>query len=246
MKLRAVLIAALVLAGAALCVRLGVWQLGRWRAKQALNARLRAAAALPPLEAKGASPPWTAVRGRYLAIAGRYDERHQVVIGGHLHEDVPGVEVVTPLVLEDGSAVLVDRGWIPVAVAGPVSLAPYAEPGPHRVVGYPESLIAGRGGPRLAARVTDSGTVYWSRALDLDTLAARLPYRLAAYALRQAPGPGVPARPERSRPEPLDEGMHLGYAIQWFSFAAILLGGSLWLAWQRPRRPAAGGISPPP
>ena len=242
MRLRALLLAALVLGGTLLCARLGLWQLSRWRYKQGLNARLRAAERVAPLSAGGA-PPLAAVRGRYLALQGRYDERHQIVIGGHVRGDVPGVEVITPLVLADGSAVLVNRGWIPAAVAGPVSLAPFAEPGPQRVVGYPESLAAGRRGPPLAVRTTADGTVFWGRDLDLDTLSARLPYRLAPYALRQAPGAGVPARPARARPEPLDEGMHLGYAIQWFCFGAILLGGSIALAWQRRRR---SPISAPP
>jgi len=239
-KLRGALAAMLVLAGVALCARLGLWQLSRWHQKQALNARLRAAERMPPLEV-ATPPPYAAVRGRYLEMRGRFDEGHQVVIGGHVREDTPGVEVITPLVLADGSAVLVDRGWIPVAVAGPVSLAPYAEPGERRVIGYPESLATGRRGPPLVARATPGGEVFWSRDLDLDSLAARLPYRLVSYALRQAPGAGVPARPLRARPEPLDEGMHLGYAIQWFSFGSILLGGSLWLAWQRRRAAAAPG-----
>ena len=245
MKLRALLFAALVIAGVALCVRLGFWQLSRWHFKRALNARLVEAEHAPPLRARRA-PPFAQVRGRYLELPGSYDERHQIVIGGHLHQDVPGIEVITPLVLEDGSAVLVNRGWVPVAVAGPVSLAPYDEPGPQRVVGYPESLLTGRRGPPLAVRTTATGTVYWSRELDLDTLAARLPYGLAPYVLRQAPGPGVPARPLRSRPEPWDEGMHLGYAIQWFSIALIVLVGSIWLAWARRRSSARTPISPPP
>ena len=212
----------------------------------ALALALEAGEHQPPL-ASDHAPPFAAIRGRYVALAGRYDESRQVVIGGHVNQDTPGVEVVTPLVLDDGTAVLVDRGWIPVAEAGPVSLEPYSEPGAHRVIGYPESLATGRPSPPLAVRNWPKGTVYWGRDLDLDTLAARLPYRLAPYALRQAPGPGVPARPARSRPEPLDEGMHLGYAIQWFSFAVILLGGSAALAWQRrPREADSPNLPPPP
>lgn len=245
MKLRAVLVAALVLAGAALCARLGLWQLSRWHWKQAMNARLREAERLPPLSSEHA-PPFATVRGRYLALEGRYDERHQVVIGGHVREDAPGVEVVTPLVLADDTAVLVDRGWIPVTEAGPVSLEPYAEPGARRVVGYPESLATGRRGPPLATRTGPGGTVYWGRDLDLDSLVAALPYRLAPYSLRQAPGPGVPAHPVRTRPEPLEEAMHLGYAIQWFSFGLILLGGSAWLAWQRRQSAEPSPNSSPP
>ena len=94
-KLRGALAAMLVLAGVALCARLGLWQLSRWHQKQALNARLRAAEGMPPLEV-AAPPPYAAVRGRYLQVRGRFDEGHQVVIGGHVREDTPGVEVITP------------------------------------------------------------------------------------------------------------------------------------------------------
>jgi len=240
-KLRTLLALVVVLAGASLCARLGVWQLSRWREKQALNRAMRLAAAAPPIEAGLPLPPLAAVRGRYLEVRGRYDERQQIVLPGAVRADTPGVEVVTPLVLEDGAgAVLVNRGRLALEGAETLSLGPCAEPGVRAVIGYVEPMRAGAGGPPLAVSVSDSITLFWARTLDLDTLSLRLPYRLAPYALRQAPGPGVPASPERSRPLPLDEGMHLGYAVQWFSFGFILLAGSAALAWQRNR----GGSRP--
>src|SRR5262249_59909926 len=117
-----------------------------------------------------------------------FDESRQIVIGGHVREDVPGVEVVTPLVLRDGSAVLIDRGWIPVAEAGPVSLAPYAEPGAQRVVGYPESLAAGLRPPPLAVRATSRGIVCLGRGPAPGNIAAPV-----AVPLRvPPPPPGAP------------------------------------------------------
>jgi cytochrome oxidase assembly protein ShyY1 len=43
--------------------------------------------------------------------------------------------------------------------------------------------------------------------------------------VRELPGPDAAALPLRQAPPPLDESMHLGYAIQWFAIALIFLVG---------------------
>lgn len=245
MNPRALLLGAFVLAGTALCVALGFWQLARWREKRALNEDLRAAATTRPFQAGRSAPSLEDVRGRYVAVSGVYDERRQVLMGGGLRDEVPGVDLFTPLVLEDGSAILVERGWLPADQPDAVRLDALAEPGPRRVVGYPEAIPREGRPPPLVARPSGAATALWARRLDRDTLSARLGYAFAPYTLRQAPGPGVPPRPLRSWPPPYDEGTHLGYAVQWFAFAIILLGGSVWLALQR-RVPRGGAaISQP-
>jgi cytochrome oxidase assembly protein ShyY1 len=50
--------------------------------------------------------------------------------------------------------------------------------------------------------------------------------------------------PRRSLPRPYNELTHLSYAVQWFLFAGILLGGSAALAWSRRRDPASGSEDP--
>ena len=88
----------------------------------------------------------------------------------------------------------------------------------------------------------DSATLWSMRSLDRDSLAARFPYTLAGFVVRQLPGEGVPDHPLRTPPRPYDETMHLSYAVQWFTFAAILLGGSVILAFTRRR----GGVAVAP
>jgi cytochrome oxidase assembly protein ShyY1 len=81
-----------------------------------------------------------------------------------------------------------------------------------------------------------AGVVLWSvRSLDRDSCVARLG-ALAPFMVRVLPGPddatGV------LRPEPFvleDGGMHLGYAVQWFGIALVIVAG----AWALARRAAA-------
>ena len=240
MKLRSLGVLLVVLAGAGVCARLGLWQLSRWEEKKALNAERRAALAAPPERAGPELPALEGVRGRRLEAAGRFDETRHFLLGGRTHRGAPGVEVVTPLLLAgDSAAILVNRGWLYSPDAATARPQDHPEPGERRVTGFVEVLPRGRGGMPPHVLRADSVTLYSVRALDGDSAAARLPYRVAPYTLRQLPGPGVPDRPVRSEPRALNEATHLSYAIQWFSFGAILLLGSSGLAWSRRRDKAA-------
>lgn len=251
MKRTSALALVLVLAVTALCARLGVWQIGRWHEKQRLNAGMRAALETPVLECGVPPPGLDAVLGHRVAVGGRFDESRQILLGYRTHEGAPGVEVITPLVLAGGRhAVLVDRGWLYAADAATARPQDAPEPGPRAVMGVPIALRRGAvpgqpaAGASLRVLAADSPTLWSARWLDADRLAPHFPYALAPWMLRELPGPGVPARPLRTAPRPLDEWTHVSYAVQWFLFGAILLGGSAALAWSRSRQARAGGRAP--
>ena len=239
MKLRHIVAALFVIGMSAVCVRLGFWQLSRLREKQAMNVTLRGALALPPVRIDDPRVEVAAVRGRRVEIRGTYDERHQFLLSGRANAGSPGVSVVTPFVIAGGSrAVLVERGWLYSDDASRANPERYPEPGARTVIGVAESLISGRGGPPLLAVRSDSAAIWSGRWLDGDTVAARVPYALAAFYVKQLPDSGLPAMPVRRPPLPHDEAMHLGYAVQWFMFATILSIGSLILVWSRRRKVA--------
>lgn len=237
MKARSVLAAVVIVVAAGMCVRLGFWQLSRWGEKRALNAAMREAMGAPPRDIGSAIAPLDSVRRRRVRVTGSFDETRQILLSARSQNHGPGVEVVTPLRLEDGTAVLVDRGWLYAADAMTARPQNYREPGARVVLGMAEAIPRGRGGwsPRLIE--SDSVALISARWLDLDSLASRFPYALAPFAVRELPGPGVPAEPARTEPRPLDETMHISYTAQWFLFAAILLLGPL--AVRRSRRSAA-------
>ena len=236
----------LALAVAAVCVRLGIWQLSRLHEKQALNARLRAALAAPPGNLRAADRllasggPDSLAFHRFRA-SGRFDADRHFLLMGRAHGGDPGVGVVTPLIVGDGPAVLVDRGWIPSFDAATAKPEQYPSPGLRTVIGLAEPLKAGRAaGRRVAWRRIDIDSLgVWSTPhLDADSVAARLPYPVRPYVLRALPDPavgdsGLAAGPVPAEAAPYDETMHVSYAGQWFAFAAITLIGAIVLARRR-------------
>ena len=237
-----VLIAALV--AAAVCVRLGFWQLSRLREKRALNAALADTERAPALQVTGDSSAALRSLDRAVAATGRFDERFHFLLVGREHDGAPGVEVVTPLRIEGRpEAILVNRGWLPADDAVSARPQDHPEPAARNVRGVAEALRHGVVGPS-PRRLRSGPAVLWSvRALDRDSIATRLPYPILDLVLRELPGPGVPAWPRRSPPRRHDESMHLGYAIQWFAISIIILGGTAALAWSRRRR--AGPLPTP-
>ena len=225
--LRSVTIVA-ALCAIAVFVRLGLWQVARLGEKRAANAGLRAALAAAPLELDGALPQLEALRARRVLVQGVYDTTRRVMLSDSWRGDSAGVELVMPLRLAGGGVILVDRGWLPAADAidGHAERVPSA--GPQRVLALAEPLARGAKAAAWTALARPGGaSVFSARALDADTVAARVPGAMASYTLRALPAPGEPATPLREVPAPLNESMHLGYAIQWFAMAGIVAAGSL-------------------
>ena len=242
----------IALAAAGLCVRLGFWQLTRWEEKRERNAALKAALAAEPFPVAEPLPAASQVLDRKIEVFGGFDESRQVLLSGRVHSELPGVGVVTPLVLPgDSVAVLVERGWLYAADAVTARAQDFRDRGPRAVRGVARPLGARGAGLAYRALESDTSHALWSaRTLDPDSLAPRFPYALAPWLLVELPGSGVPEKPLRSAPRPLDEGMHLGYAVQWFAIAAILTAGTVALAWSkrpvRRSRPVLPPLEPLP
>jgi surfeit locus 1 family protein len=183
----------------ALCVEAGVWQLGRLEQRRARNARAAERLAQPPIEVHAGLSADSA-RQRRVAARGVYDFAAERTWPGRSFEGTPGVALVTPLRLADGSAVLVDRGWVPSPDAFHVDHAAYVEPESVRIAGIALVPPRGRG--------------------DVDPTGF-LPF------IVQLEQPESQRLPRRWPPPVLDDGPHLSYAIQWFSFALIALVGTV-------------------
>lgn len=203
---------------ALVCARLGVWQVHRLRERRAANAIALAARSLPPAELSRGEGADTALVNRRVQASGRYDHGHDIVLRGRVYLGVPGVEIVTPLLLGEGrGAVLVNRGFVPSPDAFTVVTDSLHEPGPVRVEGIGLPIQSGGGAPLTQARETN-----WAR-LDLEALRARLPYPISPIYIRQTPDSALPRFPRRLDPPELDDGPHLSYAIQWFAFSIMAL-----------------------
>jgi surfeit locus 1 family protein len=204
---------------ALVCARLGMWQLSRLQQRRATNAALRAAMAQGPIQLSGR--PAEIESFHPAKGSGSFDYQRQLVVDGVSQEGMPGVIVVTPLMLDDSAAVLVERGWIASPDGRTVDLARLREMDSSTVEGFtvdpgPDAGFAvGADWPRHVLRPSPKA------------VAAIYPYRILPYLVRRTNPPtlGSPLRPV-PLPE-LTEGPHLGYAMQWFFFAAVAVVGSI-------------------
>jgi len=226
---RRTLIGCVVAAGAAaLFARLGVWQLHRLAERRAFNSQFerRLAASPAPLDSL---PADTALaKYRRVRVHGTLDYDHQFVITGRSREGAPGVFLITPLRPDsDARAVLVNRGWVYSPDASSVNSSLWLEPERTTVEGFVEPLPARmRGGTRSV-----SNSRAW-RELDYARASAELPYPIEPYTIVElAKGQRPVGAPTRLTLPEMDDGPHLSYAIQWFTFAAIALYGALYLLW---------------
>ena len=204
MRPRSLLIALLVVAVTALCVRLGVWQLSRWQEKRGLNAAMRAGLEAPPLAPGGHLPPDSGLARRMIEVSGRWDRTREVLVAGGLRREVPVSRLVLPLRLEGGEAILVERGSLPAEDAAVADLSRFSDTAAVTVRGWAEPMRRGAGspGPR---RLPFAATERWSaRWLDADSLAPRFPYRISALVLRELPGSDSTPGLAREAPRPLD------------------------------------------
>jgi surfeit locus 1 family protein len=227
---RWILTTLLVFAGAALCIRLGIWQLDRLQQRRAFNAHYLQVRAEEPLDLNTALPQdLTSFEYRDARVRGRYDFDHQVGLRNQYNGNEYGYHLLTPLLLADNVAVLVDRGWIPAGEdSGPSSWRQYDEAGEVTVTGI---LRLGETKPELGGvpdpTLTPGQTqLHLWNVVNLDRIALQVPYRLLPVYLQPDPDtsditPPIPFQPEIE----ISEGPHLGYAGQWFTFAALLLFG---------------------
>jgi len=222
-------LAAIFVGIAAVCAGLGIWQLNRLKGRRAANAVATARRSLPPVTLGPSIPvvDSSLVQRRVIA-SGRFDYAREIVIRGQVLEGVPGIHLVTPLVLDSqGTAVLVNRGFVPSPDALTVSsLESSHEAGVVEFEGLALPIeSSGRGKP-----VTHGGRTSWAR-LDLGAMRDSLPYDLlSVYIRRAAPAKSAASFPRALPFPPLDDGPHLNYALQWFGFmsVALVFAGVVW------------------
>lgn len=221
---------------AAVCIRLGVWQLSRLAQRRAHNADLAAHLTLPPVP-YAALPADTAGRHyRRVAIAGRPDYAREFVLANRTRDGAPGVHVITPMRVAAGgpgrdTVVLVDRGWFYSPNGTDADLARTRESDSLAVTGYVEfpSRRPGAAGLAGAGRAARSYRAY--RYLDPALVARDLGEPVTrdyvvAEPLADESHPPYDRLKRLPTPEVTDEGPHLSYAVQWFSFAAVSLVGA--------------------
>jgi surfeit locus 1 family protein len=224
---RGIIGTSLVFAIAAGFVSLGFWQLDRREQRQAVNEVLTSRMEAPPLGILASLSDTSGLRFRRAHAAGVWDGDRSIVLPGRSYQGVPGAHVLTPLRLPSGSGVLVNRGWVPAPDGATVDSTILVIRGETRAEGWIEAF-PGRDASLARRAGSVAGTGSFRRvwyAIDETALRGQFPYRLLDVTIQLVPSPDAPTYPVRLAAPSLDQGPHLGYAIQWFSFAAIAMIG---------------------
>ncbi len=203
-------------------VNLGFWQLRRLEERQLINTVGESRYEAPPVGVEmllGATGDDVgSLEFRRATATGVFQPEHEVLIRSQVYQGAAGFHVITPLLGEEGSAVLVDRGWVPLGMDD----VPVVEAAP------PEGEITIEGWVRptqerqaLGPVDPGDGRLVAMNRVDIDRIQDQVPFDLTPVYLsllgEQETGQPILA----SAPTFEDEGSHLAYAIQWFGFTVV-------------------------
>ncbi len=228
---RWLLFLAVVLLLAYACLLLGRWQWHRLDSKKTNNAIIRAnedAAPVPVAQVlrEGRNPASTQ-QYAVVTATGTYDVGKTVIIRYQTDDHgQSGVDVVVPLVTADGTALLVDRGWMATTNQGLTD--------PSQVPAPPSGTVTVTGSVRRDADGSSAQVVDGSaRAISSAQIkpAIGIPvYGGFVDLTTETPAPTTPLEPA-GLPD-LSNGPHFFYALQWWFFGLLALFGFGYLAWE--------------
>ena len=212
----------LVIAAVVLMINLGFWQLRRLDERKDFNRAVSERSEQPPvpladlLAEPGFDPDEN--EWRQVTVSGSWIPA-QVLVFNRTQRGVAGDNVLTALASDDGSTVLVNRGFVRLGAEIPEPLSI-------------ETALLGRvrlDQSRQRGQLTDSqdGVITEVRRIEIDELAPQFTGNLApVYIDLIESEPAVEPTDPAPLPAPeLGEGNHLSYAFQWFIFAILVVVG---------------------
>lgn len=237
---RGTLVALAAISMGLLTARLGLWQLDRAAQKTALQAATDERARLPPIAGAAQlarrSEEAADQYHRRLHLVGHWSAAHTVYLDNRQMHGRPGFFVLTPLRLADGSAVLVQRGWLPRDFQQRNRVAEVPTPSA-------EVSLLGRVAPP-PARLYDFGGGAAGRIrqnVDLEAFARETGLALRPLTMLLVDSPATAGDGlQRDWPAPASGvAKHYGYAVQWFALSALIAALYVWYRFIQPRRQRA-------
>jgi len=215
----------LLAAGLAVFLSAGFWQLNRAAEKRAFITSFNDATQTPALSAPADSNAGEVLYRRF-SLRGTYLPKRQVLLDNMVSDGEVGYQVLTPFRLDaelGGQVVLVNRGW----VKGSADRRQLPNIGVANNVREVRGRLAYLPAPgiRLDTPLPEANSVNWPLPMTWPT-AAQISTLIQEPLLEwqllldddQPDGYRRNWQPDIMRPQ-----THLGYAVQWFSFAALAL-----------------------
>lgn len=209
-------------------VSLGLWQWDKAATKAARQTLLDTRSREPAVQLSATPVDAESLRFRRVTVRGTYEPQYQILVDNRVHQERAGYHVITPLRIDGGEMrVLVNRGWISAngtrqlptleTPGGLVELQASASvPGTRFFMLAPEPVVAANAGWQPVWQNLDLARYRQVVAFPLQPVVLQLdPQSAGGGFVRDWPRPDE--RIER----------HVGYAWQWFGFAAATVG--IWL-----------------
>lgn len=205
------------LIGTAILMSLGFWQVQRMQWKEGILADITARISAAPV-ALPATPDPKGDRYLPVTVNGRFTGQTLRVLVSR-KEIGAGVRIIEAFQTDDGRRVLVDRGFLPDADK-------------NRALSVSNATVTGNlHWPQETDSFTpppDLKTGLWY-ARDVAAMSRALDTEPTFLVAREPTGDGIEAMPVDTSGIPND---HWGYAVQWFSMAAVWLGMTVYLLWR--------------
>lgn len=203
-----------------LLIGLGTWQVMRLQWKSALieefKSRALAEAIAPPEEAQEIH------LYQRLKLDGVWMHEGETQLTGRVFEGTAGYHVITPLELEDGRIILVNRGWVSQDYRRPETRPSTLAEGQVSVMALLRLPIQkGYFVPPNAPSQDDWFTLNIADIAEYHQLGDRL---ITAYTADAIRGEGAYVLPIGARVEINIPNDHLNYALTWYGIALGLIG----------------------
>lgn len=214
------------------------WRLGEWQFHRLEERKDRNAIIEHNLEAEPA--PVTEVMStdegiaedeqwRHVRATGEYDVENTVIVRYRTRDGASGADVVVPLITDDGTALIVDRGWMETDNQGArPDDVPAPPPGEVTVTGWVRQDATGD-----STSVTDHST----RAISSDQIGdATGLTTFDGFLEAQSEDPEPEEAIERPELPELGNGPHFFYGLQWWFFGLLAIVGFCYFAYDEWRR----------
>ena len=217
----------LAIAGVALFGTLGVWQTYRAIEKQSLQDEMDIKVQLPPFMLNDAidDPDKNDLSNKKFLKAeanGFYDEDNIILLDNIVQDGSAGYYVMAPFILEtagdDRQVIMVNRGWVPVGRDRKITPELETPTGTIHIQGV---LAPPRSKPPLILGELDIENIVWPY-YDGERYAERIGKKVLPVIILLSEND--PHGYVRKWPKyEAKVGMHIGYAIQWYVFALIVI-----------------------
>ncbi len=215
----------ILLVAVAILLSLGTWQVQRLAFKQGLIATIAERRAAPPvplgeieaLSAKGGDLEYRRVR-----VSGRFDHAHENYFLA-TEDGEPGFHIYTPLILEDGRALFVNRGFVPDTLRNPELRKSGQVEGVTTIDGFVRAKLTAKPGSMVPDNDPAKNLYFWKDLEAMASSAGLAKDRIVAFFVDAGPNADPNLLPKGGVTIFDLPDNHLQYAVTWYGLALALV-----------------------